>query len=41
MYLRGKIQDANPDAPAAEAPTMVEGSDDLERTTGYPEDETT
>tara|TARA_B100000749_G_C18435036_1_gene469677 strand:- start:1746 stop:2006 length:261 start_codon:yes stop_codon:yes gene_type:complete len=41
MYLRGKIQDANPDAPMKEAPTMVEGTDDLERTTEYPEDSTT
>ena len=40
MYLRGKIQEENPDAPPTEAPPMVEGSSDLERTTGYPEDGT-
>ena len=38
MYLRGKIQDENPDAPIAEAPSMIpEPEDDLERTSEYPE----
>ena len=41
MYLRGKIQETNPDGPITEAPTMVEESDDLERTAEYPEDTTT
>ena len=39
MYLRGKVQGENPDAPLAESPSMVpEAEDDLERTTEYPED---
>ena len=41
MYLRGKIQDANPADPMKEAPTMGAGTDGRERTAEYPEDTTT